>query len=235
MGVDASRAHTPATRVEFSFAASRDDLPFVELAVAESCSVRLEELVPRGDDRYAEFFSVRGADPDRVLARIEPVDGLDAELIAGSADGGLFEFLLTGRDCPVVTLAEAGALPRGARSVDGGARIVAEVPGSGDVGAVVDAFADDYPSAELVTKCEGTEPTTIFGERDLLAALDRRLTDRQREAIAAAYEAGYYEWPREATAEEVAADLGVAGATFHKHLRAAERKLVATLAEYAGD
>ncbi|WP_225333167.1 helix-turn-helix domain-containing protein [Halomicrobium urmianum] len=235
MGVNDGHADASATRVEFTFDASDSGLPFVEVAARESCSVRFEELVPRGADRYAEFFSVRDADPDRVLAHLESVDGLDAELITGGSDGGLFEFLLTGRDCPVVTLAEAGALPRGVRSVDGGARIVAEVPGSGDVGAAVDAFADAYPSAELVSKREGEGPTTIFAERDLLSALDRRLTDRQRVAIEAAHESGYYEWPREATAEEVADELGVAGATFHKHLRAAERKLIAALAEYAGE
>lgn len=42
---------------------------------------------------------------------------------------------------------------------------------------------------------------------------------------------GYYAWPRKATAEEVAAELGIASSTLHQHLRAAEGKLVAAFFE----
>jgi predicted DNA binding protein len=37
---------------------------------------------------------------------------------------------------------------------------------------------------------------------------------------------GYFEWPRESTAEEVAESLGISAPTFHEHLRSGERKLV---------
>jgi len=48
------------------------------------------------------------------------------------------------------------------------------------------------------------------------------LTDRQREVVAAALEAGYYEEPREATVEGVADEVGVAPSTAAEHLRKAE-------------
>lgn len=53
-----------------------------------------------------------------------------------------------------------------------------------------------------------------------------RLTERQRAAVEAAYEAGFYESPRQRTGEDVAETLGVSGATFHQHLREAHRKIV---------
>lgn len=53
--------------------------------------------------------------------------------------------------------------------------------------------------------------------------------------LAAAHDAGYYDWPRGTTAEELAADPGVSSATLHKHLRAAERKLVAVFFETPPD
>lgn len=53
------------------------------------------------------------------------------------------------------------------------------------------------------------------------------LSDRQREAIQLACRRGYYEWPREASATELAAEFGVNKATFLEHLRKAESKLLA--------
>lgn len=57
------------------------------------------------------------------------------------------------------------------------------------------------------------------------------LTDRQHEVLTAAYELGYYERPRRASQEEVAAELGLAPSTVGEHLRKGERRLVADLAE----
>ncbi|QIO22621.1 helix-turn-helix domain-containing protein [Haloarcula sp. JP-L23] len=59
------------------------------------------------------------------------------------------------------------------------------------------------------------------------AILDRdALTDRQDEVLERAYEMGYFEHPRDATAGEVAEDLGIATTTFTEHLAAAQRKLL---------
>lgn len=52
------------------------------------------------------------------------------------------------------------------------------------------------------------------------------LTDRQREVVRTAYDAGYYEIPREATTEDVAAELGVDPSTAAEHLQRAERNLM---------
>lgn len=56
-------------------------------------------------------------------------------------------------------------------------------------------------------------------------ALDR-LTDRQREALHAAHRIGYYERPREATYEDLAAELDVAPTTANALLRSAENGIV---------
>ncbi|MFC7141643.1 helix-turn-helix domain-containing protein [Halosimplex aquaticum] len=53
-----------------------------------------------------------------------------------------------------------------------------------------------------------------------------RLSDRQRAALAAAHELGYYETPRDATHEDVAAELDCAPSTASRHLQRAEAKLV---------
>lgn len=52
------------------------------------------------------------------------------------------------------------------------------------------------------------------------------LTDRQHETIATAYRMGYFEHPKDASAAEVAEELGIAIPTFTEHLAAAQRKLL---------
>ena len=55
---------------------------------------------------------------------------------------------------------------------------------------------------------------------------DVHLTDRQYEVIKYAVEAGYFEWPRELTAEELAEQMDITPATLFEHLRKAESKLL---------
>jgi len=71
---------------------------------------------------------------------------------------------------------------------------------------------------------------TIHSVGDLdhrLGSPAARLTARQREAVAVAFDAGYYAVPREADLDAVADELGCARATASAHLRKAERALVA--------
>lgn len=63
-------------------------------------------------------------------------------------------------------------------------------------------------------------------ERSDAVVVDRgQLTDRQRETVETAYEAGYFAHPRESNAETVAEQLGVSAATFREHLATAQAKL----------
>lgn len=52
------------------------------------------------------------------------------------------------------------------------------------------------------------------------------LTESQREAFTLARERGYYEWPRETSTRELAAELDISKTTLLEHLRKAESKLL---------
>lgn len=52
------------------------------------------------------------------------------------------------------------------------------------------------------------------------------VTDRQHEAVVEALELGYFDWPRECSAEELADHLGVSHPTALEHLRKGEKKLL---------
>lgn len=67
-----------------------------------------------------------------------------------------------------------------------------------------------------------------FELRSVVEAVRRRdfLTDRQQEVLEAAFRAGYFEVPRDATLAAVADDLGVDKSTASETLRRAEARLV---------
>lgn len=63
-----------------------------------------------------------------------------------------------------------------------------------------------------------------------IVPVDRgRLTDRQREVLATAYEMGYFASPRQANATEVATELDIDVSTFTEHLAAAQSTLMEDL------
>lgn len=220
---------TPGSVEEVRFGLSDPAYPFVGLSAA-GCQVELERMLPREGDRYAEFFAVVGADPERVLDLAGEHEDVDPMLVTRYEDGGLFEFVVS-EGCPARRLAALGTVPREVTSSKGRGRIVAEVLPQYDAAEVVATFLKEYPSAELLAKREKEHPTPLLTERELRQAVDERLTDRQEEVLRAAYEAGYYERPRRMTGEEIAADLDISAATFSQHIRAAERNLLATLDE----
>lgn len=109
----------------------------------------------------------------------------------------------------------------------GTATLVVAIPGAGDVRAVVEAIRDRYDGTELRArrKLDGPIETRETFRDEVIA----QLTEKQRNALKTAHFGGFYEWPRETTAEELAEARGVAASTFQYHLRAAERKVVDAL------
>lgn len=59
--------------------------------------------------------------------------------------------------------------------------------------------------------------------------LFRELTDRQQEVLQVAFEAGYYEIPRETTHQEIADELGCSKSVVGQHLRRVESALVSSV------
>lgn len=216
----------PITEVTFSIGGS--EYPFVGVSKAESCTFELAKMLPRREGRYAEFFNVTNVDPARLLDLADDHERVDVTLLSEYDRGGLFEFTVS-RSCPAVTLAEIGALPREVYSDDGDGYIVAEIPPQHDPPTVIEAFLEEISGAELARKRETDSITPIFTRSALQEVLDSTLTDRQFELLRAAFEAGYYDWPRKCTGEELAAEFDIASATFSEHIHAAERKLLTVL------
>jgi len=120
---------------------------------------------------------------------------------------------------------ECGANVTTATAADGRCRVNVELPPDANVRAVLEGVCRQFPDTELLAKRE-TDPTDGEALPD-----GTEMTDRQREALEAAFQAGYFDWPRESTGEEVAESLDISSATLHSHLRKAESRLLESFFE----
>jgi predicted DNA binding protein len=90
------------------------------------------------------------------------------------------------------------------------------------------AFVEEYqsrvPSATLKSYRDDERPQRT--NQEFVAEVTASLTDRQRDALRTAYASGFFDSPKQASGEDVAEVMDITRATFHQHLRAAERKLL---------
>ena len=199
---------------------------FVRASIAHACRIEDDDFVLT-DGTGVHFVRVSDADPDAVLETLLAEEGFeDGRVVSQTDDGGTLALRHYGSSM-VLLLIEQGARVTEAVSDCGETKVVAELPPGADVRRVVERAQASFPDAKLVGKRRIERPDAAAATFPGNAV--EELTERQRGALRTAYRAGYYEWPRESTAEEVAATMGIASATLHQHLRAAERKLLGAL------
>lgn len=116
------------------------------------------------------------------------------------------------------------------RSLEGSGAIIIpplEYTGDGAIRMTVLGDPDDLRTTladlptDLDVELEGTGRTPAFH-----ASVPVQLTDRQREAVEAAVECGYYAVPREGSLADVADALGCASSTASNHLRKAQARVM---------
>lgn len=198
--------------------------PDVFRLIADSEHVEETRLVGwnlAGEAGPTALFAVRG-DVDAVRSSLPDVPAVATAEVAAVGDG---HFVLLLRLAPAEShllavmfdvLRQAGlVVVKPVRYADGKvhARVVGET-------AAVQTFVEAIPSAVEVDVHEvgtgGFDPTSPASG----------LSDRQREAVLAALDLGYYDAPKAATHEDVAAALDCAPSTASEHLKRAEAKLV---------
>ncbi|RAW44474.1 hypothetical protein DQW50_14045 [Halorubrum sp. 48-1-W] len=215
-------SESDAVELEFAFAS-----PLADLSTAFDC--RCEHLGSAGDSEgeYAYEVRITHDDFEAIRTFLDDYPEVRGCRLVGRRDGScLVEITVDG--APPRLLAEVGFSLVSLYAVDGETRLIARVPGDEDVTRVLDALAEHWDDVGLVAKRQTRTPRA-----DLVFPADGAvdLTERQRSVLETAYEEGYYDWPREHTAEEVAESLDIASATLHQHLRVAERALVSSFVD----
>jgi len=216
--------------VELTFE-SRDKGSFLIEASADlGCELTVERTVQTAENALLHYVTVAGTPVDDLLAladgapAVEEVRPVHQRADAG---GGLVELVLHQQSL-AHTLVSLGAAVTTDRVEDGEATVVCEVSPERDITGIVSHLTSSYPETTLVAKREYTSSSRTVGQElgELLAdAFERELTDRQRQAVRAAYHGGFFASPRDSTATEIADALSLTQSTFSYHLRNAQQKL----------
>jgi len=211
-----------AVELECSFAS-----PLGDLSAAFDCRCDHLGSVADGDDTHAYETRITHGDFEEIRAFLDEYPEIrGCQLIECRGEACLVEVTVAG--APPWLLAEAGFGLVSLHASDGDTRLIAEVPNDEDITRVLDSLSEYWDDVELVAKRQ-----TPTRGADLPVPTDGAagLTDRQRSVLETAYEKGYYDWPRDHTAEEIAERLDIASSTLHQHLRAAEHALVSSFVD----
>ncbi len=196
----------------------------VDLSRTLDCDIELTGVVAADAHSLLCFVTVDGTAPETVLNWVSETDSVgDARLIRSFEDGALLEMVIES-DSPALGLTERGGTVTELGVESGTATIVTEFAPNVGIRSLIDELNRQFPSVELRSKQEVT-PTeqTPAGFRE---SIDEKLTEKQQSVLRAAYHAGYFEWPRGSTAEELAESMGISSPTLHNHLRRAQQKLL---------
>lgn len=225
--VESKQTLTSDSVTELEFELRSLDEPLAEMAAALDCTVELEHIATDGNENRVLYVTVSGCGPDAVSDYAENGTRIDSvQHVCTHEDSVLFRTTLDDASI-VATLAQYGAEIESLSITGESGRLIAHVASSNDIRSVVDALGKTYSEMDLVAQRE--RERDIQTEAAFRAQLESTLTDRQREAAQTAYFAGFFEWPREHSGEDVAAMMDISQTTFTQHLRAAENKLFASL------
>ncbi|WP_161991495.1 bacterio-opsin activator domain-containing protein [Natronorubrum aibiense] len=192
-----------------------------------SCQVEYEGVTAYSVDETRLFFSTIGGDPDEISDYLAgSVSVRSHALVNESGDRCLFEAAITGRVI-ASKLVRHGARPRSIRATETGLEAVVDVPPTSNVREFVGMLSEQYPSVELVARRDVKR--TMHTREELVTSLVAELTPRQLEVMKTAYYAGFFEWPRESTGEDIAELLGVSQPTVNRHLRFGQQRLLGQL------
>jgi hypothetical protein len=180
--------------------------------------------VPAGDDAPVEFTAEDAPEADLVggesAAALEEVFRHD--------DGVVYRFERpagTETACACEAVERHGCPVRHLRADDGVVVLSFVAPDLDVLRAVVEDLRATHDGVSLRRLSRSATPDAD-GEGDLVLVDRSAFTDRQREVLRTAHEAGYFDHPKGANATEVAAELGINRSTFAEHLAAAQSRLL---------
>ncbi|WP_436930743.1 PAS domain S-box protein [Halosimplex halobium] len=216
------------TVVELEFEVGTRDSPAASVAGELGCRLSLNGVAPAAEGSYVCYVAVDGARPGAVADRLAERDAVvGTRVVEAHGETGVVE--VTGGADPVAALVERGATVREFETTGEVATVRCETAPRSDVEALITAV--EAAGEDTVFVAKRTRDRDVRTVELTRSAVAERLTDRQREALALAYHAGYFASPRNSTGEELADVLGIASPTFYRHVREGTRKVLELLVE----
>jgi predicted DNA binding protein len=224
--VENRRLLTTNSVVELEVRVYDDDDLFCALSTDVDGRIELTGTVTPDEEQVHLFLLVSATESETALAVAGQRDDVAAAHQLGEfGDDVLLE--LRASASMVTDLVDFGAVVTNVTADAGEAIYSLELSRGSDPKTAFELFERRYGDAELAAYREHERP--VQTRQEFTATLEGELTDRQATALRMAYLAGYFEWPRPVTGEDVAESMGIDRSTFHQHLRVAQRKLLQAL------
>jgi HTH-type transcriptional regulator, bacterioopsin transcriptional activator and related proteins len=189
-------------------------------------TISFDHVIPLTDGKFLVYGTATPDAIDTLTNLAETLPHWEAVTVHSQGNPTSFELRLTDSSTLSVVASLGGYIEQ-AVIKGGDFQLTTHFAPSTDIRQVIDAVEAAYSQVEMLRRrqisCSPDDPQRI--QQQLLTDL----TDRQRATLDASYHAGFFEWPRNSSGEEVAESLNVAPSTFHQHLRKAERKVFDSL------
>jgi len=227
--IDRKRALTSGQATEVVVRSDSLAEPFVAATDDESMTVSIDHVQTFDDGRSLSYYTVEGIAPEQFATLLETlVDGSEVRLLEQIGTRSRFEISTDAKTLHSIVASHGGWITS-ARLRDGDFEITIRVPIGTELRSVLDAARTRHPDLRLISQTTVIPSTQTAA--DTVASLITELTDRQREVLEVGYYAGFFEWPRDTTGDELAELMGVTPATVHHHLRYGQQKLLAAFFE----
>ncbi|MCU4925429.1 helix-turn-helix domain-containing protein [Halobacteria archaeon AArc-dxtr1] len=230
--IDRREALMSDTVVELEFGVDGVAEPLVELSESAPATIQIERLIS-GAETLLAYGSATDVDRDEFREAVERADGFaDARILSGGGDSFEFEMVTPAAISLFETIATHGGRVAEATIDDGQFRFLVHLPKGRDTRRIIELVRERHTGVTyLAQRTHQREDGHDDASASTAPVLDEQLTKKQRAAIETAYAAGYFDWPRESTGEEIAERMGISPATFNQHLRTAERKFFSSVLE----
>lgn len=221
-GADAKESLHTESIIELDVSVTSPNSPLHRISQSVGGEIRLEGSVRQSSGAMLVYMTIVDAEMDAdALASLTAVE--DVRVIAERDEETLVEAQLSADTLPS-RLADMGAAVKRLTSTEQSLDVSVELPPHSDVREFVETLQESYPGTELSAK--RTSEKSAETSQSFRANVRDNLTSRQFEVLRTAYFSGYFQWPRDRTASELAESLGVSQPTFSRHLRVAEQKLL---------
>lgn len=185
------------------------------------------ESVVQSADSVVEFLRIDGPAPEQLIDQIAAHETVVSVTTEEDCAATRLRVEVADRTLGGV-LQELGVRLKQIVVENGAAEATVQMPVERDQEAVLDRLGQQY-NVESMTALTNK---TVQPQTNSLQPLETAdLTEKQRQALETALEAGYFDQPRLNSASEIAEMLGVSHSTLLQHLRTAQRKVFTKMAD----
>lgn len=227
--IERKEALVSDTVLELEFRADGIAEELVELSGSRGWRLDIERII-HNDDTILAYGRTDGVPREEFHDVVERVDVIDDfRILSSGSEAYEFELVVSVISPLVLAVATHGGHVTSATIDNGEFQFVVEFPPGRDKRQIVELVKEHCAGAVL--RAQQTVTRHDLNEPDTHSILQNQLTEKQRAVLKTAFFAGFFDWPRKTTGEEIADRFGITPATFTQHLRTAERNFFEAIFE----